>query len=938
MNENVRYESKLHVYLDGGPPPNAPISSAGLEEGYYVFQVTDPSGAVLLSEDPAKCRVVYVSSQGVITQLVAPSQLHGLGLVPSPLSDTIDAQGTPCHVQDPADGVAGPAGRHDVNTDTDHGLDGGAIVVQLMPFLDTPNNGGEYKAWMMILARYVANGGELDQAPKPKTGRRAYGFQADPGFGPARDQSKTDNFKVNDKPTGYIVIEKFNDKNGNQQCDEGEALPCVKPDGVLVSEVCNPKGCKCPSQASGWRVFVTDPTGVTNVYYTAVTLLARPYGQWKIVEDTGYPGWMTSVALVNGMSYGATAEVTLNIATGDCETHMVKFGNKQLPPTTASPTTASPTTASPTTASPTTASPTTASPTTASPTTASPTTASPTTASPTTASPTTASPTTASPTTASPTTASPTTASPTTASPTTASPTTASPTTASPTSASPTSASPTSASPTSASPTSASPTSASPTSASPTSASPTSASPTSASPTSASPTSASPTSASPTSASPTSVAPTTTTTTTPKPTTTTTTPKPTTTTTPKPTTTTTPKPITTTTPKPTTTTTTTTTCPPSYISMSHAPDRETECIVNDLVPINQAFLSWLENHGDVQAATDCCLGHDITWDNDYDGTGLELLVCIDVVTVTFTATDLCGSSKKVTLNYKVSDTKAPTVVSGDSITIACTNYQDMNAEYHAWVAVHGGATCTDDCSGSSVTWTDTVGEDRNLPRACGLVKVVDFNCFDRCGYWAGDWLKVMVAPECCDDGGKFIAPETPGDMTTTNGGNGHGYTTPGGDGGAGGDGYTTGAPNGGSSGGGDGTSGGSDGTSGGAEEGTGGNSETTVNSSASSSATTAGVVVGVLVAILVVVAAVAMISRAKRARGANNLDGMTWDDNSSTYGDAAFAGRGIAPSFSFNSRMGPMADGVANPMYMTHVAYDNSGQPVYVQFNSDLID
>lgn len=42
------YDSKADVYLNGGPPPSAPCSASGLPDGEYYFQVTDPSGAVLL--------------------------------------------------------------------------------------------------------------------------------------------------------------------------------------------------------------------------------------------------------------------------------------------------------------------------------------------------------------------------------------------------------------------------------------------------------------------------------------------------------------------------------------------------------------------------------------------------------------------------------------------------------------------------------------------------------------------------------------------------------------------------------------------------------------------------------------------------------------------------------------------------------------------------
>src|SRR5436309_4674219 len=65
------YPSKPDVYLDGGPGPGAPQTAAGLDDGTYVFQVTDPSGKNLLSTDPAQCRQFTVAN-GVITS-VAPS-------------------------------------------------------------------------------------------------------------------------------------------------------------------------------------------------------------------------------------------------------------------------------------------------------------------------------------------------------------------------------------------------------------------------------------------------------------------------------------------------------------------------------------------------------------------------------------------------------------------------------------------------------------------------------------------------------------------------------------------------------------------------------------------------------------------------------------------------------------------------------------------------
>ena len=155
VDENVWYEQKTHVYLDGGPPPNAPQTAAGLPDGDYVFQVTDPAGKRLLSGDPALCRVFRVQD-GVIVVL---RDMNQAGFVDHTGDDD-------CHVNDDPDGVAGANGSHDTNIDIDHG-DQGAIVVQLAPFLDSPNSGGVYKAWATPLGRYLSNGGDLNASPTP---------------------------------------------------------------------------------------------------------------------------------------------------------------------------------------------------------------------------------------------------------------------------------------------------------------------------------------------------------------------------------------------------------------------------------------------------------------------------------------------------------------------------------------------------------------------------------------------------------------------------------------------------------------------------------------------------------------------------------------------------------------------------------------------------
>src|SRR5215467_12622113 len=115
VNFNI-YPSKDAVYLDGGPGPGAPQTAAGLDDGTYVFQVTDPSGKTLLSTDPAGCRRFTVSG-GLITGVVAAGGCE-----------------------------------HKTGVDIDHG----ATTVQLIPYLDTPNNGGVYKVWATTVDNYLA--------------------------------------------------------------------------------------------------------------------------------------------------------------------------------------------------------------------------------------------------------------------------------------------------------------------------------------------------------------------------------------------------------------------------------------------------------------------------------------------------------------------------------------------------------------------------------------------------------------------------------------------------------------------------------------------------------------------------------------------------------------------------------------------------------------
>jgi len=187
VNFNI-YDNKFDVYLDGGPGPGAPASAAGLDDGTYVFQVTDPSGKTLLSTDPGRCRQFTVSG-GVISGVVVTGCEHVTGF------------------------------------DVDHG----ATTVQLMPYLDTPNPGGVYKVWATLLEDYlegcaalgVANGLDVvDCGHKPGV--------AVHGFIPA--ESKTDNYKVGD-PVAQEIDTRFYDSATGESID-GLRVQWTDPTGA----------------------------------------------------------------------------------------------------------------------------------------------------------------------------------------------------------------------------------------------------------------------------------------------------------------------------------------------------------------------------------------------------------------------------------------------------------------------------------------------------------------------------------------------------------------------------------------------------------------------------------------------------------------------------------------------------------------------------------
>ena len=268
VNANI-FDAMEDVYLDGGPGQNAPSTAAGLPEGDYYFQVTDPSGKVLLSMDPVRCRKFHVNSFGVIDYVY-----------PATCSQKVKGQ------------MAVVDCTHAIGVDIDHS-DLGAITVQLMPYLRTPNNGGVYKVWVTPVEMFIGDANLVDNP--------SY-FH---GFVPA--WSKTDNYKVHHgKPCDpRLKVRKFDDSNADGIWDLNEA------------------------EITGWTVDITDPLQVTNGYNTPVDVLAMPVGMWTVKEQTP-SNWLQTALYIDGISRTVVPTAQVEFVGNCTEVHEIIFGNIKL--------------------------------------------------------------------------------------------------------------------------------------------------------------------------------------------------------------------------------------------------------------------------------------------------------------------------------------------------------------------------------------------------------------------------------------------------------------------------------------------------------------------------------------------------------------------------------------------------------------------------------
>lgn len=257
VNGNI-YDHRGDVYLNGGPQPNAPCTSAGLPDGDYYFQVTNPSGSLLLSLDAITEREVHISG-GVITNYLGAT--HTLG----------------------------------------SGKCSGAISVGLAPFDFTDNPGGEYKTWMTPVGSYSPGNGT---------------------FGFISSASKTDNFKVREKPCigegcnpppqGLITGLKYYDLNVNGTLDPTEVGIGNWRIDYYLNQSLTPSGSTFTDLTGTWAIFLNSGTifkacevlPVTGAYIQTGPLVGANNGSTSTADVLRCWNGTAGVATESNLNFG----------------------------------------------------------------------------------------------------------------------------------------------------------------------------------------------------------------------------------------------------------------------------------------------------------------------------------------------------------------------------------------------------------------------------------------------------------------------------------------------------------------------------------------------------------------------------------------------------------------------------------------------------------
>ena len=143
--------------------------------------------------------------------------------------------------------------------------------------------------------------------------------------------------------------------------------------------------------------------------------------------------------------------------------------------------------------------------------------------------------------------------------------------------------------------------------------------------------------------------------------------------------------------------------------------------------LNAAYIAWRNSFGGV-TATDICGAATMSYtEGTWASTG-----CTDtMITVTFTATDECGTDHfNNPFTFTITDTTPPALAGGANGTAECTGTDpSLNAAYIAWRNNFGGVTATDICGAATMSYTEGTW----ASTGCTDLMTVTFTATDECG-------------------------------------------------------------------------------------------------------------------------------------------------------------------------------------------------------------
>jgi len=140
-----------------------------------------------------------------------------------------------------------------------------------------------------------------------------------------------------------------------------------------------------------------------------------------------------------------------------------------------------------------------------------------------------------------------------------------------------------------------------------------------------------------------------------------------------------------------------------------------------------SYTTWLNTQRANFSATDAGCGVMSKTDNAPPPS--QITSFCGVIMVTFTAKDNCNNTSTVVKNFTVTNNVAPVIQNPASGGMGNCSQPNITQIFNTWIATHGGATATDDCS--SIFWT-TNPTNPSLGDTCNAAIPVMFIAGDGC--------------------------------------------------------------------------------------------------------------------------------------------------------------------------------------------------------------